>query len=170
MEQNELIIDTRLGPMNIDKGHVVHFPRGLAGFEGEHDFALLQIRPGSPMLILQSVTNSAVGLLVADPYSFLDSYSIYVGDAEQKLLKITSVEEAAVLVTVSIPPGEPEKAVLNLLGPIVINHKAHLGVQVPQQGNAPTQVNLCALNLVAGKNGDKSNAADESATLKSEEV
>jgi flagellar assembly factor FliW len=150
-QRREVTIDTRLGPRSIDEARVVHFPKGLAGFEEERDFALLQIRPKAPMLILQSVRNPAVGLLVADPYSFLESYPILVGDAEQHLLHIASVEEAAVLVTVSIPPGEPTKAALNLAGPIVINHRVRLGVQVPQQGDALAQVDLRSLKPFAAR-------------------
>lgn len=144
----EIEIDTRLGRRLIDAGKIVRFPRGLAGFEEERDFILLQIRPEAPLLILQSVSNPQVGLLVADPYSFLDSYPVMVGDAEQKLLEIERMEDAAILVTVSIPAGEPDKATLNLTGPIVINHKARVGLQVPQSTDGPQQVNMHSLKPV----------------------
>lgn len=135
-------IETRLGPRKIDPEKVVHFPRGLAGFEDEHDFILLQIRPDAPLLILQSMNRPDVGLLVADPYSFLSSYPVMVGEAEQQLLKIDKTEDAAILVTVSIPAGEPENAMLNLTGPIVINYHARVGLQIPQGFEGPTQVSM----------------------------
>ncbi len=144
----EIEIDTRLGRRCIDTDKVIRFPRGLAGFEDEQDFILLQIRPEAPLLILQSVNNPQVGLLVADPYSFLQSYPVMVGDAEQKLLQIERMEDAAILVTVSIPAGEPEKAALNLTGPIVINHKARVGLQVPQGAEGPAQINMHSLKPV----------------------
>ncbi len=135
-------IDTRLGRRVIDPGKVVQFPRGLAGFEQEHEFILLQLRPDAPLLILQSMTRPEVGLLVADPYSFLPSYPVLLGEAEQHLLKISSAEDAAILVTVTIPAGKPEDAVLNLSGPIVINHQARLGLQIPQGFDGPSQVSM----------------------------
>lgn len=144
----EIEIDTRLGRRCIDTDKVIRFPRGLAGFEDEQDFILLQIRPEAPLLILQSVNNPQVGLLVADPYSFLQTYPVMVGDAEQKLLQIERMEDAAILVTVSIPAGEPEKAALNLTGPIVINHKARIGLQVPQGAEGPAQINMHSLKPV----------------------
>ena len=144
----EIEIDTRLGRRCIDTDKVIRFPRGLAGFEDEQDFILLQIRPEAPLLILQSVNNPQVGLLVADPYSFLQSYPVMVGDAEQKLLQIERMEDAAILVTVSIPAGEPEKAALNLTGPIVINHEARIGLQVPQGAEGPAQINMHSLKPV----------------------
>ena len=142
----EIEIDTRLGRRCIDAEKIVHFPRGLAGFENERDFILLQILPEAPLLILQSVNAPQVGLLVADPYSFLDkSYRPLVGEAELRLLRLADLGQAAVLVTVSIPAGEPEKAVLNLTGPIVINHEARLGLQVPQSAEGVQQVNMHSL-------------------------
>lgn len=140
--EKEIEIDTRLGRRLIDPEKIIHFPRGLAGFEDEHDFILLQLRPDAPMLILQSVGNPKVGLLVADPYSFLPDYSVRADDAEKKLLKISREEDASILVTVSIPPGVPQDAALNLTGPIFINHREHIGLQIPQGFEGIGQVRL----------------------------
>ena len=140
--QKEIEIETRLGRRVIDPEKIIRFPRGLAGFEEDHEFTLLQLRPEAPLLILQSMSNPQVGLLVADPYSFLSSYPVMLGDAEQSLLEIAEAQEAAILVTVTIPAGKPEDATLNLTGPIVINHKARIGLQVPQGFDGPAQVSL----------------------------
>ncbi len=134
--KNEVEIQTRLGLRSVNLDKVVYFPRGLAGFEGLHEFILLQMRPDVPFLVLQSMDRPDVGLLVSDPYSFLDDYKIKVGDAEQKLLRIRSREQVVVLVTVSIPEGKPEETSLNLVGPILINQEMRLGLQVPQGDNA----------------------------------
>ena len=93
----EIEIETRLGRRSVDAEKVVHFPRGLAGFENERDFILLQIRPEAPLLILQSTSNPVVGLLVADPYSFMDktAYAPALGEAEKQLLQIADTEETA---------------------------------------------------------------------------
>ncbi len=129
---NKKIIQSRLGEREIDMGKTIHFPKGLIGFEEEREFALLQIKEDAPFLILQSLEKPTLGLLVADPYSFLADYTIRIGDAEQKLIGANSVEEVVVLVTVSIPLGKPEQTALNLTGPIVINFASRLGLQVPQ--------------------------------------
>lgn len=140
--EKEIEIETRLGPRKIDPSRIISFPRGLAGFENEHEFTLLQLRPDAPLLILQSMTHPEVGLLVADPYSFLPSYPVKVGETEQQLLKIGKDDDAAILVTVTIPTGQPENAVLNLTGPIVINHKQKIGLQIPQEFDGPSQVSM----------------------------
>lgn len=141
MDRNERIIDTRLGRQAVALDKIIHFPRGLMGYEDQHEFTLLQIKPEAPFLVLQSLREPRLGLLVADPYCFMDEYQIRVNEAEQKLLNISSREQVAILVTVSIPPGRPEKTALNLSGPILINQEDKLGLQVPQvEGLYPPQL------------------------------
>ena len=130
--QEMKIIESRLGKREIRVDKIIRFPRGIIGFEDVHEFILLQIRENAPLLVLQSLEKPTLGLLVADPFVFISDYTLHIGDAEQKLLQADSADELAVLVTATIPPGKPEETALNLLGPILINHRAHLGLQVPQ--------------------------------------
>ncbi len=130
--QKERVIQTRIGRRVIELDKTLYFPHGLIGFEDQREFVLLQIKGDSPFLILQSVNSPKVGLLVADPYSFTTKYEIKVGEAEQKILRLKNIRQLAVLVTVSIPPNEPEKTALNLSGPILVNYEARVGLQVPQ--------------------------------------
>lgn len=141
----EMEIDTRLGRRKIDPDKIIRFPRGLAGFEDMQDFILLQLRPDAPMLILQSTSHASLGLLVADPYCFLPDYNVSIGNAEKSLLGLDDDSDRSVLVTVAIPAGKPEEAALNLTGPIVINHKLRLGLQIPQVVEGPQQVNIHSL-------------------------
>ena len=150
--QKEIIVNTRIGRQSVSLDKVIRFPRGLIGFEHRHDFALLQIRENSAFLVLQSLDDPRLGLLVADPYMFLSSYEIRIGDAEQALLQVEKPEDVTVLVTVSIPPGQPEKTTLYLSGPILFNHTAKIGMQVPQvDGASPSHV---CINL-RGKKEDE---------------
>ena len=127
-----MIIDSRIGRQEIDEDRIIYFSRGLIGFEHLRQYVLLQIGENSPMLLLQSTEDPAVGLLVADPYSFASHYKIDIGNAEQLILQAEERDDIAVLVTVSIPLGKPEDTSLNMLGPIVINHMKKAGLQIPQ--------------------------------------
>jgi len=131
-KKQERVIQSRIGKLSIAPERVLHFPRGLIGFEHEREFTLVQIRDDSPFLILQSMNDPRLGLLVADPYSFLKDYDVVVGEAERKLLSIDNIRQVLVLVTVSIPHGRPEETTLNLTGPVVINMQSRTGLQVPQ--------------------------------------
>jgi flagellar assembly factor FliW len=133
MAENKIIeFETRLGGQKVALDRIIRFPKGLIGYEELRDFALLQIREGVPFLILQSLEDPRLGLMVADPYSFIDEFSIKLNDAEQHMLNIDSPEQVSVLVTVSIPAGRPEDTALNLTGPIIINHEARIGLQIAQ--------------------------------------
>ena len=131
-KKQERVIQSRIGKLSVAPDRVLRFPRGLIGFEHEREFTLVQLREDSPFLILQSMNDPRLGLLVADPYSFLKDYDVVVGEAERKLLHIDNIRQVLVLVTVSIPHGRPEETTLNLTGPVVINLQAHVGLQVPQ--------------------------------------
>lgn len=152
---------TRLGTRRIDPDKIIVFPRGLMGFEDQREFTLLQLREDSPFLVLQSLNDPSLGLLVGDPYAFLPEYSIKIGDAEQNLLQVTSAAELAVLVTVSIPPGHPERTALNLTGPILINHEARIGLQAPQSDVNPPRVllRLCASKEDKAQDGAQSQSS-----------
>ena len=137
----EKIVETRLGKQKISLDKAVNFPRGLIGFESEHKFALLQMREEFPFLMLQSLSTPSVGLLVTDPYTFYPEYLIEIGDEEKKILQVKRREQLTVLVTIFIPPNKPEETVMNLTGPILINHELKIGLQVPQANrNLPAQM------------------------------
>lgn len=132
MARKEITIQSRLGERTVDPSRIIHFPKGLIGLENRHDFALLKIREDSPFMLLQCLKDPKLGLLVTDPFAFLDDYEIQIGDAEQRILRIENIRQLAILVTVTIPPGKPGEAVLNLTGPICVNSKSRIGLQVPQ--------------------------------------
>ena len=138
-KKDERVVETRLGRMSLPEDRVLTFPRGLIGFMGHREFTLIQIRDDSPFLILQSLDDPKLGLLVADPYSFMTDYEVVIGEADRRLLDVASREEVTILVTVTIPQGMPERTTLNLSGPIVINNVSRLGLQIPQtEGRYPS--------------------------------
>ena len=131
-KERKKIIRTRIGEREITTEGIIYFSRGLIGFDEKRDFALIQLSENSPFLLLQSLEDPALGLLVADPYSFMDDYEVRLSEAEKRILRVENVRQLAVLVTVTIPPGRPDETTLNLGGPIVINSEAKRGMQVPQ--------------------------------------
>jgi len=125
--------------MRLPESQVLSFPRGLIGFMGHREFTLLQVREESPFLVLQSLTDPSLGLLVTDPYQFLTDYEVVIGEADLKVLGVSSREQVTILVTVTIPQGMPERTTLNLSGPIIVNNDARIGLQVPQtEGRYPS--------------------------------
>ena len=139
-----------MGKRTVELDKTLYFPHGLIGFESQREFILLQLKEESPFLILQSMTSERVGLLVADPYSFTSEYEVKLGEAEQKILRLKNIRQLAVLVTVSIPKGQPDKTALNLSGPIIVNYEARIGLQVPQVDNK-YQGHIYLSDLISGQ-------------------
>jgi flagellar assembly factor FliW len=130
--KTERIVETRLGRMVLPEDRILTFPRGVIGFMGHREFTLIQLRDESPFLVLQSLDDPKLGLLVADPYTFMTEYEVVIGEADRRILGIETREQTSILVTVTIPQGMPERTTLNLVGPIVINNETRIGLQIPQ--------------------------------------
>ncbi|UJX39646.1 flagellar assembly protein FliW [Desulfovibrio sp. JY] len=131
-KKDERVVETRLGSITLPEDRVLNFPRGLIGFMGHREFTLIRLREESPFMVLQSLSDPKLGLLVTDPYSFMTEYEVVIGEPDRRLLGIERREQTAVLVTVTIPQGMPERTTLNLSGPIIINNETRIGLQIPQ--------------------------------------
>ena len=107
---------------------------------------LIPVRENSPFLLLQCVTDPGLGLLVADPFPFYPEYNVKLEQPEKKILRVESMRQIAVLVTVTIPSNRPEETTLNLSGPIILNTKARIGLQAPQiDSKMPTHYRLVGI-------------------------
>jgi len=51
---------------------------------------------------------------------------------EERILKVKSIRDLVILVSVTVPKGDPEGSTLNLTGPVCVNVKERLGLQSPQ--------------------------------------
>lgn len=142
-EDGKIVVQTRLGERAVDPERVLTFPKGIIGFEQCREFTLLQLKDNSPFVLLQCLDDPTLGLMMANPFEFMESFEVRVGDAEQRILQIDSIEEVAVLVTLTIPRGRPQEASLNLSGPVLVNIKNRVGLQVPQTDpRQPSHFNL----------------------------
>lgn len=123
---------TRIGPLAVSPSKTIRFPRGLVGFDSLREFVLVTYKPGTPFQFLQSLENLRLAMLLADPFPFLPGYEIKLGSAEERLLKVHSIRDVVILVSVTVPPGNPEGTTLNLTGPICVNVQERIGLQAPQ--------------------------------------
>lgn len=137
------MIRTKLGEREIARDSIIYFPHGLIGLDDKREFVLIPVRENSPFLLLQCVSDPGLGLIVADPFPFLPDYDVKLEQAEKKILRVESLRQIAVLVTVTIPKSRPEDTTFNLSGPIILNTKARLGLQAPQlDAKHPTHYRL----------------------------
>ena len=125
------IVTTRFGEIEIDKNLAIHFPVGLPGFPEQKDFAILEHKTGSPFCWLQSLTHPDLAFVMTDPQILVPDYLSDLSPEEKYYLhQEDNKEDIVIFALVTIPPGKPQEATVNLLGPIRVNTKSGIGKQV----------------------------------------
>lgn len=130
-----MIIKTgRFGQLVVGDDCIIEFPQGLLGFPDHKKFCLVD--PGDDTLILwlQALEDPSFLLPVLEPKIFQPNYVVSLSAQDQRELKTTSLDNAAVLSILTIPEKIHEMAA-NLKAPLVINLKDQVGKQVVLQEN-----------------------------------
>lgn len=106
-----------------------HFPKGIPGFEDERQFALIPIEGNSMFQVLQSMSDSNIALIVANPYSLVENYSFDIDNSTIELLEIEHEEDIFILAVLSLK--DPlETSTINLQAPIIFHAKKKLAKQM----------------------------------------
>ena len=121
---------TRFGDIEFKKDDVIHFVDGMIGFQNLDQYVVVNTKEGSPYRWLQSVQEPKLAFLVSVPESFLNEYAPVISDFEANSLGLTSETPHLVLVTTTIPPGNPQLATANLAAPVIINLETRKAKQV----------------------------------------
>ena len=119
-----------LGRVTVPAERIITFASGLPGFPEAHRFALVNDHLEPPFSCLQCVDNPALAFVVADPTALVPEYRPKNGVNTLKELQVNSLEDLKVLVTLTIPPGQPREMTANLMSPLLINPELGLGKQV----------------------------------------
>lgn len=112
-----------------EEGILLSFPKGLLGFPELRSFRLFEPSDGYPLKFLQAESRPEVSFVCMDPAGVRPDYNVQLGDEDADLLAIEAPEDAMVLTLVVIPE-DPRKMTTNLAGPLVVNVKTRLGLQV----------------------------------------
>ena len=106
----------------------VRMPAGLLGFEHMKDYLLIAKPEEEPFRWLQVKNNPALAFVVIEPLYFLPEYQPDIPQADADFLGLNTPEDAAVYVIATV--SGPQRATVNLKGPIVINRHTGLAKQV----------------------------------------
>lgn len=117
-----------MGIVDVTDDKIITFPNGLLGFEGYHKYALIDAEY-KPFLWLQSLDEQGLAFLLIDPFLIEKDYELDVDDKTLFEIEIESPTDVIVFAIITVPnDGGPVTA--NLQGPIVINGKNNLALQV----------------------------------------
>ena len=124
------VLTSRFGNLTVNPEEVFFVSKGILGFENLKKYFLVE-RPGcSPFAWFQSAEDPQVAFPLIDPAYFFPDYRIEVDPRELGELKISDLKKVRIYVLVSIPPGNPERASADLMGPLLLNEENHTAKQV----------------------------------------
>ena len=125
-------IDTRnFGTVQVDESEVIRFEEGIPGFEDVKEFVVLGNESDAMFFWLQSVDESDVSMIVADPFRLHPEYAVDIEDPDITALGITDPGQLLTLCVVVIPQDIRQMRA-NLSAPIFINIQTNKGKQIVQ--------------------------------------
>jgi len=124
------ITTSRFDELEINEDIIFNFVEPILGYEHLSKFVLVDNIPESPFKWLQAVEDGNIAFPVTVPGYFGLDYQFVIPDQEAKKLGLTSANDLLSLNIACIPPGKPEEASINLLGPIIINLENRKAMQL----------------------------------------
>ncbi len=120
---------TRFGELEVQEKDIITFPRGLIGFPDAARYVVIDHPGGGPFRWLQAVDRPETAFAVTDPLLFFPDYRVPVSSEDLKDIRIADPADGVVVV-ILVVPRDPWKITANLQGPVVINTRERLGVQL----------------------------------------
>ncbi len=126
-------VDTKyFGEIEIQDEKIVHFEKGLFGFEEYKDYTILfdSDAEGTSMFSwLQSVTEKGLAFPIVNPFVIDESYNPIVNDEIFKEIDNAKSEDLLVFLLATVPANAKDASV-NMKAPLVINSMTRNGIQV----------------------------------------
>ena len=121
---------SRFGEIEVKEHRVIHFQEGILGFPKQKAYMIVESSKESPFFWLQSLEVPELAFVLTNPFSFKKDYLQSLPSEELGLFRGEGGREFVLFSLVTVPAGHPEKATMNLLGPLVIDPETRSGRQV----------------------------------------
>ncbi len=119
------------GKITVNSEQKVLFPRGIYGFESMKEFYVIEY--DEIFKCLQSKEDKNTAFIIINPYYFKKDYVLDIDEDDYEEIGLIGEkdirENLDLYVIVTIPAVDPKNMTANLLGPIIINSKNHIGKQ-----------------------------------------
>jgi len=108
------------GDVEINKESILHFEKGIPGFEDEKEFVILPLSEDQTFAVMQSVNTPYIAFVVTSPFNFFKNYDFNLEEATVEELELKTEEDVVVysILTVEDPF---ENTTANLQAPVIIN-------------------------------------------------
>lgn len=124
-----IVQSLKLGQLEMPEDKIIKMVKPILGFEHLSNFCLVEVEELKPFLWFQSIDDSAVSFLVANPILFKSDYIIEINSKEVAELMIKKSEAVETYVILSFHENS-EQMSANLQGPILINTENNLAKQM----------------------------------------
>ncbi len=124
-----LINTVNFGALDVPEEKTISFKEGLPGFPQLHKFVVLELDELKPFQYLQALDDPPIAFFVINPFLLDPTYEFRLTAPDMEDVQSTNSAELAVYVVATIPE-DPGGATVNLMAPVVINHRARCGKQV----------------------------------------
>ena len=115
--------------MELEKNNIITFPQAIPGFPDEKEFIILPLDEAEEFVVLQSIANSQLAFIMANPFRFFNDYDFTLEDLVVEILEIESEKDIHVFSILTVQDSF-DQTTANLQAPIVINTKNKLAKQV----------------------------------------
>ncbi|MEG2429789.1 MAG: flagellar assembly protein FliW [Oscillospiraceae bacterium] len=122
-------IKTEFGEMEIAPDDIIHFEKGLYGFEQVKEYVLINHDENGLIMTMQSAESQMPQFVVLDPYAVIADYSPKLSKADLTFFQNKKVSELKFLVIAVVCENYLE-TVVNLKSPIVIDPISKKALQV----------------------------------------
>lgn len=112
----------------LQPGTRVKLPDGMVGLPDATEFELVCSEESLPIMWLRSTGAERLSFPVVEPGPFVPDYRLELNDADAAFLDAST--PPVVLTVLTVRSLSPQKATINLVGPIVINRQTLQGKQV----------------------------------------
>jgi flagellar assembly factor FliW len=109
-------------------GNQVHLPTGILGFEQFKNYVLLANPDEMPFAWLRVADSASLAFVVINPFIVMPDYAPDISEPDAEFLGLKEPADALLFSIVTL--RGPNRATLNLKGPLVLNRHTHTGKQV----------------------------------------
>lgn len=122
-------IKTEFGEMEITPDDIIHFERGLYGFEQVKEYVLINHDENGLIMTMQAADGQMPQFVVLDPYAVIANYSPKLSESDLTFFGNKEISELKFLVIAVVCENYLE-TMINLKSPIVIDPISKKALQV----------------------------------------
>ncbi|RMG63067.1 MAG: hypothetical protein D6715_11685 [Calditrichaeota bacterium] len=128
VERRMKIRTRQFGEIEFDEDKVIHFPKGIIGFEDCRRFLVVHDEDYEPFRWLIAVDRQEIGFPVLNPFLAVEDYAQELPNSLVE--RLFAADELMDLFCVVTLKGEGGRVTINLKSPIVIDYQQKQGEQM----------------------------------------